>query len=222
MYNYNELVQLINKSRSKNPQVMRNTRVRLETGLVIVKFWDTDIISIDSNNVYTVQVEGFYTKTTKDRLNSILPATVRSVKRIWMIGEFEFFDGIQIGSNGVVLNGVPAIDSKLKMALNKMISKYSKNLISNWDSLSEPSCGDCMFCSGVIPSNDVEHLYAHLSEMYLMQRVFYNALAGSGYTVFAADLYGDAFKIKLVQGYFNKHFNELLKFHVNYSSNKAA
>jgi hypothetical protein len=220
MYTFNKLQSLINKSRSKNPKILNNTRARMDGDRIVIRFWDTDIIKVDASNRYIIQVEGFFTKTTKDRINQITSAQVSQKKGIWYIGSTEFFDGITVDESGSILNAPMdhSGDSDIKI-IKKMIDTYVKDLVRNWDTLPDPSGGDCFFCAGLFGSTDNDHLYAHLTEGYLMKRLAYNAMKDTGYHYPELFLDNMSMVKREVRKYFNKRMTDLLKIHRNESSN---
>jgi IMP cyclohydrolase len=109
--NYNSLVNFLGDKPSR--KLGNNTIVHMVKPLdtreeeVAVKYWSTNIIRINPENVVTLNTNGHETNTTKDRLNQFLScrdAYVFQKKHVWYIKNrqetIEYQDGMQILPDG--------------------------------------------------------------------------------------------------------------------------
>lgn len=61
---------------------------------------NTPVVTIHANGTYTLESNGWRTRTTKDRINSYSPACVYQRRRVWYIGTVEFRDGMRVDAVG--------------------------------------------------------------------------------------------------------------------------
>lgn len=159
-----------------------------------VRYTDTDII-IFNGNCIELFTGGFYTVTTKERLNRYLRhGFIYQNKHVWYYKKYQdkdtesvrFFEGIKIDKNtGNILNQNKAPKTKRIDKYNKMIERLIKNYcdkVNKLKTLPDNSNGDCFFCSLFNDnSNDNEHSLSHLKEKYVMFSLIMNALKYKGY-----------------------------------------
>lgn len=109
MLDYSEAQRMLGKKETK--KVDRNTYLRSEDGNMVIRFWDTDIVTISPDNLYTLNSGGYFTTTTKDRLNKFSPVCIYQERGLWYVtgrryttGEDKavFVDGIQVDVEGHV------------------------------------------------------------------------------------------------------------------------
>jgi hypothetical protein len=230
MYTFNQATEICLKSRSKNPSgrlIAANTRMRIQGITIVIRFHNTDIIMIEHGDIYTMMVDGFTTVTTKQRLNEVVPGYVFQKNHAWYCSNggdpVKFFDGIKVDASGKVLNPKPKVDdgkadaSNLKQ-LNKLIKRYTDEMVKQWDTLPEPSSGNCFFCQGMFGESDnVDHILSHLEELYLMKRTVYNMARETGYPSFWSGMV----KVYL-DSWFRKNKKALLKEFKEARGSKAA
>lgn len=94
---------------------------------VAVKYHGTNIIRIDTENVVTLNTNGWTTNTTKDRLNQFLRcrgAYIFQEKGTWYYknqnGKYPYEDGMQILPDGQVKGADDVDPSKIPTYLKKM------------------------------------------------------------------------------------------------------
>jgi len=173
-------------------KLARNTYLRAEGEDVVVKFWDTDIITIDKEGIYTLNTSGYRTLTTKDRLNEFGPARVSQEKGIWYIRDAVFADGIKLSADGKVLSGQGAEDfSKIMRKVDKLVSKYITGYIAHLmkeKGLSQDTGGDCLFCQMQDVAKKVkepmgyDHYLMHFEEEYYVTSILMKGITESGYS----------------------------------------
>ena len=171
-------------------KLARNTYLRMEEGKAVVKFWDTDIITITPDNVYTLTSGGYNTFTTKDRLNTFSPVHIWREKGLWYACEGPggnpiktlFEDGMQVDANGHVLSEVGCPDlPKYMRKVDRLVAKYIKGYIASImeaGELPEDTSGDCWFClmkSVDHPENKelmgYDHYLSHFADKYYVPSI---------------------------------------------------
>lgn len=148
-----------------------------------VRYHETNVVLIGSDDSYTLFTGGWHTVTTKARIREHSPALLYAENGVWFIGETPFFEGIRVDRKGAVLNP-PAKDPKLlarKARLDKAVSTYIKGFEQHVlkKGLEDPGPGDCWYCSifpRKTPDTDVDHLLSHLKEKYYVPSLLWNAL----------------------------------------------
>lgn len=191
MNTFNELNEYLQAGRnpSKGRPLERNTRIELvRPGVIGVRFWNTIILTVDKKNTYTLFNGGYFTKTTKDRLNSYSPLRVTQEKGVWYVGESVFFDGLKIRGKKI-LNPKKHDKKKQKNknALDRKIKNYAKAFRESIEKngLSMPSGGDCWGCCMKDQHGKTafgtDHLIQHLEENYFVPSLVANAIQSAGY-----------------------------------------
>lgn len=151
---------------------------------IIVNYHDTAIIKRNkrsgSERLFT---GGFYTKTTKDRLNT----HSRNIKHIYQEGgvwyvtngkmSSVFYDGILIKKDG----SIPKPRFNDPNAKTKKLLKAYLDKLKALDTLPLPDGGDCWICKGVAGEAGRTCLMSHLKEGYIHGTLIYNALKDNGY-----------------------------------------
>lgn len=161
----------------------------------ILTFHDDDTMSIDTG--------GWRTVTTKDRLNSLLPAPLRvsSLDGVWTLSRggnnpgivSEVYDGMRFDRHGDMVTEV-LVDSgrelkRLKRDIGRYVKLYTDDHVRELvDAAREHgTAGDCWGCAMVNAETgraDVmgtDHLFQHVAEGYTMASLMRNALKHVGY-----------------------------------------
>lgn len=163
-----------------------NNTLEIEyNGYKAIRLHNTDIIVI-KDNTYQLFTGGWYTKTTKERINKHSPANVYSRKGQWFIGDVAFKEGIKIDSYGNVISGGGKNKTKDIDKLKKRIKKYVEKIK---EPLPQPNGGDCWFClfkdnegeSWGDMAKNTDHLKQHLKDGYIHGSIICNALIDCGY-----------------------------------------
>lgn len=163
-----------------------------------IKYHDTEVIKI-VDTVITLNSGGWFSKTTKDRINQYLPEwfNLFQNKGFWYLktpkDNYAFFDGMKIDINGLLLNPQKKVfkDIKRKENIKKSINSYCRALSKTLEAENLiHSSGDCWYCLmrtqdnkslGDAMQKDNSHLHDHLKEKYIMYSLVFNALEYKGY-----------------------------------------
>lgn len=195
--NYLDAKQLFSSARNKiaGKPLGNNTRLVETKGGFGIKLHQTVVVDIQANGTYILNTGGWFTHTTKDRINSYIPVHIYSHKRIWYIGsnhkpklDTAFCDGIVINSKGIVVKNPNAKQLKRIESMHRKIdvyvTKYVKALTEN--KIPQPSGGDCWGCCMRDTTTGetvmgTDHLEQHLKEGYLVPSLLVNAIQAKGY-----------------------------------------
>lgn len=174
-------------------RVAHNTiKVILKDGTIVYKFYNTRIITINNNDkTVLVKNDGFYTKTTKERINEFIPFPQYLYQEdhiwYWSDGE-EFYDGMVFDLDGNLLSEDKTIDKKQWNKAKRLINEFCKK-IDNLEEIPMPESGDCWYC--MLKTDDGksmgdkfgsnEHLINHIKEGYLHGSLLVNAMKHVGY-----------------------------------------
>lgn len=165
----------------KTEKIANNTKRYLKDDNIVIRYHDTDIVTIAPDGTVTLNSGGWRTMSTKDRINRFSPVEVRPKGGIWYVitesGEVPFFDGIKI-KDGKVLNK-STVNVKDITALIRQINKYCK-LVTK-DCLPLPASGDCFDCCMEECKNHT-HLLSHIDVGCIPGRLLINAMKDAGYT----------------------------------------
>jgi len=195
--NYLEAKETFQRARNKDKgySLENNTRLVKTNKGYGIKLHNTIVVDILPNGNYVLNTGGWFTRTTKDRINSYAPVSLYTHKRIWYLGtsnynpksDTAFCDGIIINSNGKVIKNpnakqVNRIKNILKR-INTYVNKYDSALKAN--KIPAPSGGDCWGCCMVDAQGNTvmggDHLEQHLKEGYLVPSLLVNAIRSKGY-----------------------------------------
>lgn len=172
--NYAEAEAFLAGGRDKwSRPLANNTRLeRRDSGTIAVKLHATDVVTLRDDGSVTYDTGGWYTVTTKDRINTygmhcrrvyshrstwyvsgvLLRDTDGSLQPDWDVRE-PFHDGITFGPDGACLNPLSTDafrassareDERRKMKAG--IKVYAKLCADRHDPAVLPGGGDCWFC----------------------------------------------------------------------------
>ena len=171
-------------------KLARNTWLRAEDGNMVVKFWDTDIITIDPQDIYTLDSGGYHTATTKERLNDLTPARIWQDRGLWYVAnKVPFADGIRVDYSGNVVDGegrahLPATMRRVDRLVSKYIAGYAAHVME-LGYPEEETAGDCFGCTF---GNDTttepmgyDHYLSHFAEKYYVPSILMKAILEAGY-----------------------------------------
>jgi hypothetical protein len=186
------------KKLGNNTWLIEDEEIRGDDRLTVFHFrlHDTDILTFSEETI-TIRCGGWYTYTTKDRLNSLLPLglNVWQKDRQWYLntphGEVPFIDGMKVDWEGRVVSPsclMLKTEDLAKKALKKKIDKYIKNFRKKLKAgeVGQPGPGDCFYCLMVdtksgkpVPNKD--HLLSHIDEDYHVPSLLFTAIKEAGY-----------------------------------------
>ena len=197
--NYQDAEQLYSKARTikgiRRKRLERNTYLYKEDDTFQVKLHNTFIVTIFPDNSCILNSDGWFTPTTKDRINRFSPDNISlsQKNRVWYLDDgSEFFDGVIVASDGSPINPLSENETadldKKRKKLNKMISDYIRGFWQavKFGQVGYPSGGDCWYCCmvnengeslGEMSSHD--HLIKHMEERYYVPSLLYNAFKES-------------------------------------------
>lgn len=182
--NYEGASNLLAKKCRSTIKLAWETYMRIvDSDTIAVRYFDTDIILYHSDNTITLNVDTWFTKTTKDRLNLLTPFNIYSDRNVWYVGEsnpVEFVNGMRLTDDGDIVY----IPENAVVDL-KAIRRYAQNF---YDAIVAgdvpvPSAGDCWYCSlrtdddmtmGDV-TKDHSHLFSHVEESYFVPSLAINA-----------------------------------------------
>lgn len=182
------------QGRNKDSKKLENNTYLVRTGDddISIRLHATNIITFRPDGRTVIDSAGWWTVTTKDRLNKYLShnLSVYSDKGIWTLYRdgtpvSVYRDGITIGPRG----GVPKYKSDPHKATKKRIKAYCK-AIRELAALPKPGPGDCWYCLMYTDSGEPlgdctgnhDHLYHHLEEQYIHGSLIVNAMRYTGST----------------------------------------
>lgn len=187
-----------------------------------------DEIGLRLHNTYVLRFKpdrtiyntgGWYTVTTKDRINGFGPGGVYSTRGTWFYHppksdgygydwetEFPFFDGIEVSPDGLtVLNPMDVSEFQReeserktkKNQIRRFVRLAMKNLANG---IPAQDSGDCFYCQmrGIDSGDslgdmtDSDHLELHIAENYFPSSLYWNAVEAKGYRMPAFILGYDA------------------------------
>jgi hypothetical protein len=167
-------------------KIGHNTLLSKRDGEYFVVFHGTEIVTITNKNI-RLNSGGFRTATTKDRINTILPAGYHLTTKdgIWylsvpQVGKVHFKDLMTIDRKGRVHG---AGDEKKELALHKQIHKFAKGFADAFTKGEVPAPGprDCWHCGLQTEKGDSnEHLLSHMKEPYYVPSLLVDAAKARG------------------------------------------
>jgi hypothetical protein len=137
-----------NKDRRK---LTHNTYAERRGEAIAVRLHDTDILTFHPDGSVSYETGGWFTVTTKDRMNSYGPLRIHSERGRWYAGTTPYMDGMTV-RDGLVIAGVDvdavAAEDQRNAATRKAIDRFVKGItperiVSAW----ENSGGDCRAAS---------------------------------------------------------------------------
>ena len=189
--NYTMANKLLTGRNQKSKKVDNNTYLIQNNDNIAIKLHNTEVIKFYPDKI-VLNSGGWYTPTTKDRLNSFSGYQINQESGIWHIGvngkTYKFNDNMVIYENGTVENA--GIDtSKEDKKFKAQVKKFAENC-SNALPLDKPGNGDCWYCAMVTTENktlgdsfkDTDHLKSHIEENYIVPSLVYHALKEKGVT----------------------------------------
>ncbi len=157
------------------------TTLREESGAIIMRLVDTDIITWHPDGRIVLRTGDWRTLTTKRRMNDYVDnAVIYQEKNVWYVAigydwdhPAPFAEGITLHSDGTITDAANQEDTDARKRLAKQINKYAAAYASallNCE-IPAPSSADCWGCcmSDVKTGKSFmgnDHLISHLDESY--------------------------------------------------------
>lgn len=176
----------------------RNTiKAEYPDGSIIVRYWDTDVVTINPDKSVILTSGGFMTPTTKKRIEEFTRLRIRQENSIWYVirnihagypmtndGLPLFYDGIHISDTGEILSGIRLNPEKtikrFKKDLVKLANKITKENIQDYF---KDTGGDCLICKFDLSAGKVtsDHLISHVQEGYMHGSLIWLCLKTAGH-----------------------------------------
>lgn len=184
--------------------LQNNTRLYRRGECFAVQLHETDVVTVDAQNRFTLNTGGWKTVTTKDRINTYAPSRVYSGNGVWYVGasydgpRVPFFDGITVDVDGKPLNPRPTdatLDTR-KRQLDRKVSRYIKGFAAavTAGEIGNPGNGDCFYCqfqpvegspkgqgAHRLEFGGMYHLESHFEEGYFVPSLLWRAIHERGY-----------------------------------------
>lgn len=197
---HQKIVGLLNGRQTRKVGNNTYAEKRLD-GSVALRLHSTDILVAREDGTVLVNSGGWRTVTTKARLNDYLADGLRlhQSKGVW------FWSGDQVYADGDIINRAGRVDRRrgckagaakpmaVKDAakLTRQITKFACVCALEVGKIPMPGSGDCWYCSmrdkatgkslGDV-SHNVEHLYSHMEEGYVVPSLVLEALTEANAT----------------------------------------
>lgn len=194
---------------SQSRKVANNTYLERRGDDIAVRLHATDVVTFHADGTATLNTGGWFTVTTKARINDYLPGgiSLSSIKGRWFLMYIGHWDGEHWVpserkavpfSDGIVLDlatldviaGAPAAETVKaeddeNTATRKAIEKYlRKTKPEDIVKAFSHSDGDCWSCAGALgegAKGERGHLLHHLDEQYVMASLARNAVTERGF-----------------------------------------
>lgn len=179
--------------------IAHNTRViRRDDNVIVIRFHETPVVEyfprgmMDGGECTVLNSGGWMTSTTKERLNSFIPAgfSIWQERGQWTLTRhdshplrwesFPWADGITIDQSGHVHNAGTVSDVNRKKKMGRDIRKYVSAYVAALAAgkVPAPSGGDCWYCylrevktgtpMGELGGGNKDHLLNHMEESYFV------------------------------------------------------
>lgn len=190
--NKDELLKGIEPGFISSKKIARNTvKAIYPDNTVIIRYWNTNVITINPDSSIVLNSGGYHTKTTKTRIEENTDLSVCQEKGIWYIwtnrskpgarDHSMFYDGITIDKNGKITSGIKVSPDKVINQFRKDTGKLVKMITK--DNIPLPDSGDCLVCRFDLASHKAtpDHLISHVREQYLHGSLIWLCLDLSGF-----------------------------------------
>lgn len=152
-----------------------------ETGRVVVRLHDTDILTFEPDGAVVYNSGGWRTPTTKARLNEHGPEEIRQKAGIWYICGRVYRDGCTWKA-GKMTGTDPNPDIKKLNRRARRIRAYCQKYMEKFlaRQIPAPTSGDCWGClmkttDGATPMGGPGHMLTHLKEKYFVPSLIVRA-----------------------------------------------
>lgn len=195
---YSDALKILDSGRKQDSKIIaNNTRLIRHANYIGVQLHDTEVVKIYPDH-YALFTGGWYTVTTKSRLNEFSPAYLRQESGRWYIGRWNepntslFYEGMKVDIYGHPLHikKLTIKADKAAKTLKAKIARYVKLCgVELSKGLPVPSGGDCWYCAMNTQENKTlgdatgnhEHLLDHMKEGYVVPSLLLNAVVEAGY-----------------------------------------
>lgn len=180
---------------AKRRKVANNTWLERRDEDIALRLHETDVVTFHRDGTVTLSTGGWFTVTTKSRINDALPGHLRvcSERGRWFLYVYgtkhaAFNDGMRVDldSGDVVSGGFPHDDLVRQDAANadarKAIERYLRRITPERiiEAFDNPG-GDCILCRWPGREHEADHLRQHVDEDYFMFTLALNAIKARGF-----------------------------------------
>jgi hypothetical protein len=185
---YESAKEMLRKARKGSKTLCHMTTLRKVEAGYAIRYHNTDVVTIHEDNSYTLNSGGWYTPTTKDRINEYSPARIHQEKGLWYHKNgFMFADKCKVDDSGFPLDSTLAMTlatEKAKGKVDRMVSKYIKGFMTmllETKVMPTPDTGDCWGClfvdtEGKTDVMGYDHLLSHFTDKYYVPSLLANAV----------------------------------------------
>jgi hypothetical protein len=168
-----------NKDRRK---LTHNTYVERRGDDIAIRLHETDVLTFRPDGSVSYDTGGWFTVTTKDRMNRYGPTHISSRQGRWFAWGTPYVDGMTV-RDGLVIAGVDAEavaaedqrNAKARKAIDKFIKGITpERIMSAW----EDTGGDCWGCKFGMAT---DCLAGHVKDSYFHASLAYRAVKAAGY-----------------------------------------
>ena len=185
---YESAKEMLRKARKGTKALCHMTTLRQEGDSFVIRYHNTDVVTLNEDGTYILNSGGWYTPTTKDRINEYSPARIHQEKGLWYHKNgFMFTDKCKVDCDGFPIDSSLAltlITEKAKGKVDRMVSKYIKGfmaMLMETKVMPLPDSGDCWACLFVTAEGKTDcmgysHLLGHFEERYYVASLLANAI----------------------------------------------
>jgi len=181
-------------NKNKRPLAYKTKLIRRDSETIAVRHHDTDIIVYYQDGTIILDNGGFYSPTTKERMNLFTPSNIRiyQEKSIWFVSDPNIDKDITFTRPTIIepdgtIEPTHTVDLKHEQKRLKQINKYAQ-LCCDSIPLSLPGPGDCLYCHLTNDNKTLgdaignpTHLESHMEEGYVVPSLVWRALVENGY-----------------------------------------
>lgn len=166
-------------------RVDNNTWLERRGDNIAVRLHKTDVITVEPSGRITVQTGGWFTPTTKDRINQYTGAyqiVQRNGQWYWRIdgqSNIPFTDGDGIEAQGTLFYAATVADEHSRAKMLKDITAYAKLLAAALP-LDPHGHDACPQCKAFHEVDDPEHWMIHIRAGHIIPDLVKNALKAHG------------------------------------------
>jgi len=205
--------QLTGRCRERR-KIANNTWAERRGDAVAVRLHDTDILTFHRDGRIVFDTGGWFTVTTKERMNRYTPAHIWSEQGVWFVNGEPYADGCTLHPDGTLTGTAEqsALDrqKKLRSDINRWVRSITpEQVVDAFDNHQ----GDCFLCrfgqTYCVPS----HLEEHYFHAHLVKRAVEDAGYRSPDAVLSM-IYHDAQRGQVADDFLRRPLRKYLKKHI--------
>lgn len=160
----------------------------------VVRFHQTDIVTLTESGSYAIKIGGWYSRTTKEGIEQYSPVRIATERGIWFTRDnnrvVPITSFVYDSNKEYEYFAANPISLEMALANNRVFTrenaKYRKAYVKKFldGSLGTPNGGDCWLCHNMrsnelgkaVTIGECHHLWAHFAEPYHVPTLLYAAL----------------------------------------------